>query len=846
MSASRDPSRRYILAEDAPYVANLAALWGSDPELARQIEELEGQELQGGYAVEPSKAGPPTVAVSNDDGKAVYLHSRYQPLDEARRLVENLATDEQVAFFIHGFGLGYHVEMLFERVSEEALLCVIEPDLKLLRTALWQRDFSKLLASGRVVFLTQANKAELFLRLQAHQAILSLGAAVVVHPPSMQCHPAFHQQMREWVQEFSSYCRTSINTLVLNGKRTAENIARNLAWYVATADLQRLKNCYHNKPAVIVSAGPSLRKNKHLLKDLQGKAVLISVQTMLQPLLEMGIEPHFVTSLDYHDICTRFFEKLPKNLKTELVAEPKATSKIFSLHPGPLSLLGNDFAESLLREMKLNKEKLPAGATVAHLAYCLAEYLGCNPIVFVGQDLGFSDGLCYAAGTSYEDVWRPEMSRFCTIEMKQWEQIVRDRKILRRIPDIHGNPMYTEERLFTYLQHFERDFATSDRTIIDATEGGAMKRGTRVMKLAEVIAQYCTEGTKAQRHEGTKEFTCVPACLCAFPLAYGGEGAENLQVVAAGVGLGVGDGALAHASLHLLDRDIFVLLHPIEQVLADVVEVADAVLEQGGSHHGNLGPGHHRLEHVHGGVNAAGDGDVALHQRRDDGDPVQAQQQFIGGAEDQVRRHGQVFQVDVGLVEAVKQHQGISAGGIEFPRHVGEGAEGVAELDGHGDLHAAFHLLDEIAILALDLLGGGVGIVGDIVDVQFQGIGAGLLHLFRILRPAAARDAVEAGDDGNINGRFCVMDQLQVGVGADLVTRQVGEIAERFGKTVDAVGQAAIEVVAVDGDLLLEERMEDDGRCAVVFHLADIGEVLGQRRAGDHQGVFQRQAEIFG
>ena len=46
-----------------------------------------------------------------------------------------------------------------------------------------------------------------------------------------------------------------------------------------------------------------------------------------------------------------------------------------------------------LREMKLNKAKLPSGSTVAHLAYYLAEHLGCDPIIFVGQDLGFSDGL---------------------------------------------------------------------------------------------------------------------------------------------------------------------------------------------------------------------------------------------------------------------------------------------------------------------------------------------------------------------------------------------------------------------------------------------------------------------
>jgi hypothetical protein len=205
----------------------------------------------------------------------------------------------------------------------------------------------------------------------------------------------------------------------------------------------------------------------------------------------MGVEPHFVTSLDYHEICTRFFEKLPPTLRTELVAEPKATNAIFSMYPGPVSILGNDYADKLLAEMKPEKEQLPAGATVAHLAYYLAEHLGCDPIIFVGQDLGFSDGLCYAPGTSYEDVWRPELGRFCTVEMKQWEQIVRERFILRRISDYEGRAMYTEERLFTYLQQFERDFAGSKAKIIDATEGGAAKRGATPMKLADALEQYC-------------------------------------------------------------------------------------------------------------------------------------------------------------------------------------------------------------------------------------------------------------------------------------------------------------------------------------------------------------------
>ena len=47
--------------------------------------------------------------------------------------------------------------------------------------------------------------------------------------------------------------------------------------------------------------------------------------------------------------------------------------------------------------------------------------------------------------------------------------------------------MYTEERMFTYLQQFERDFARTDRQVIDATEGGAAKRGSTPMPFAAAI-----------------------------------------------------------------------------------------------------------------------------------------------------------------------------------------------------------------------------------------------------------------------------------------------------------------------------------------------------------------------
>lgn len=530
--ASRDLSLRHILPAEAPLVANLAALWAADPILARRVEQIvDRAEREGGPAapiasqplcmVTPARSGDPTLAWHGPPstegnvtgrGRVVQLHSRYEPREEAQRLAATVDPAGALLLFVHGLGLGYHVEALLNRAGADATAFVFEPRHEVLAATLAARDLSALISAGRVLLLVEVDKAAIFARLSPYMAGASMPVTTLRHEPSIGLAPAAHQAFEQVVGDWLAYAKTCVGTVVVNGRRTAENVARNLPWYLATPSLSRLAGAHAGEPAIIVSAGPSLRKNKHLLSDAAGRCVMIAVQTTLRPLLELGVRPQYVTSLDYHDICTRFFEGLPADLDAELVAEPKATSAIFDLYPGPISMLGNDFAESLLSDRRPGKASLRAGATVAHLAFYLAEHMGCDPIIFVGQDLGFSDGLCYAPGTSYEDVWRPELGRFCTVEMKQWEQIVRDRPILRRVPDHAGRPTYTEERLFTYLQQFERDFAASPARVIDATEGGVLKRGAAPMRLRDALAQFCPRplGARPPRHPGLS-FDALPS-----------------------------------------------------------------------------------------------------------------------------------------------------------------------------------------------------------------------------------------------------------------------------------------------------------------------------------------------
>ena len=54
-----------------------------------------------------------------------------------------------------------------------------------------------------------------------------------------------------------------------------------------------------------------------------------------------------------------------------------------------------------------------------------------------------------------------------------------------------------------------------------------------------------------------------------------------------------------------------------------------------------------------------------------------------------MRAHFQVLEVDIGLVEAVEQHERVGSGQVEPSRHVSEVAEVGAELYRQRDVHLA-------------------------------------------------------------------------------------------------------------------------------------------------------------
>jgi hypothetical protein len=473
-------------------VDTLALLWSRDVEVAKEVDRASMQSAPNLHIV-PGPRGA-SVRASNITGQTFLLHSSRDPQREADEWVESLDISPSTqALILLGFGLGYHVRTLLSKLPANARLFVFEPDASLVYHAIAFASAADVIHDKRVIVLLSIDKPRLLDEWIKTAVTLIAAPAPIEHPASVRRSPHVFAQAKDDISQVIAFLKTSINTVLINGKTTATNIIANLYGYARHGGMARLHNAYAGKPAIIVAAGPSLRKNLHHLHRAVGKAVIIAVQTSFQMLLDAGIEPTFVTSLDYHDISARFFERVPKHCSTELIVEPKATPRVPELHTGPVSFVGSDYADDLLRELKLNRPRLRAGATVAHLSFYLAEYLGCSTAIFIGQDLSFSDGVFYAPGTMHEDVWRCELGRFQSMEMKQWEMIARDRPILRKVPAAAGGHVWTEERMFSYLQQFERDFAASSLRVIDATQGGALKQGATAMPLLEAIESFCTQ-----------------------------------------------------------------------------------------------------------------------------------------------------------------------------------------------------------------------------------------------------------------------------------------------------------------------------------------------------------------
>lgn len=147
-------------------------------------QRLQAIQAPPSLELQDSKAGPPTVRA---DG--VYLHSRYNPVEEAARFIDSANLEPERPVLVVGLGLGYHVAELLRRGYEVA---VAEPGEGVAGLAYEgpAADLDFLFGVGGVgEFSSSAAFVELCKKLPQ----------ILVHPPTARLHPAYIEEVEQAV-----------------------------------------------------------------------------------------------------------------------------------------------------------------------------------------------------------------------------------------------------------------------------------------------------------------------------------------------------------------------------------------------------------------------------------------------------------------------------------------------------------------------------------------------------------------------------------------------------------------------------------------------------------------------
>ena len=269
-----------------------------------------------------------------------------------------------------------------------------------------------------------------------------------------------------------------------------------------------IKNHRPSSSAIVVGAGPSVKKNNHLeiLSNSNYKGAVVCTDRMLIPCLKNGITPEkfskfYVLTIEPKDVTMKYYEDkiIQKHKKGILVVLSTCTRhetvevckknglKIFWFHP-----LIDDFRKlgSINKTMNMmsKSEKNPRGLSGMQTGGNVGSFgwvfswaiLGCSPISLIGLDLG------HPADTPLENTRHyPEYLRIFKNNKSQAS------KYFKKITNTDLKVKVLSDPIFDFYREAFLDLVTRTpkwtRTI-NATEGGSLfGKGIKNMKLKDVL-----------------------------------------------------------------------------------------------------------------------------------------------------------------------------------------------------------------------------------------------------------------------------------------------------------------------------------------------------------------------
>ena len=461
------------------YSKNIAALERYAPGAASVIKKLKRHK---DYTTQYASNKMPVGCIRGDP-----IHSLVAPDIAAGEELEasNITTPHLMVFL--GMGYCYHIyHYLSQRITGDSLTIIVEPDLLLFNEMLYSVDISPLLSDNDIVLFLGKKIDDLFIPMRElfrrkNVGIYSKSIGVFAVPGTQKYQKEYHKQFMYIMQETLIEEVKSYGNSFEDGNEGIVNILDNLDIILGSPGILQLKDRIDKKPAVIVSAGPSLNKELELLKQHQDKFFVCALDATLKLCLENDIIPDFVFSTERIELTTRFLDNLPdKDLSDVYLAScPVARPELYQKWKGKNIMIYRQFFH-FTKWIPIQRGVVHCGSSSANLAYSTMVYIGCDPIILLGQDLCYGDNDCSHASGIKIGTW------------KRGEKKENDRKIMCN----DRQPRNTTANWLTFLRQFEVAIEKNPGKTINTSLKGAKIAGAEVMPFSEAVKPHNSMNTK--------------------------------------------------------------------------------------------------------------------------------------------------------------------------------------------------------------------------------------------------------------------------------------------------------------------------------------------------------------
>ncbi|HVO37897.1 MAG TPA: 6-hydroxymethylpterin diphosphokinase MptE-like protein [Spirochaetia bacterium] len=450
---------------------NLGCLAAADPGLAARIAQvrpaphLEFVEARSGALVPCAKRA----------GGSVALHSLFDPQREARRLYAATRGSGYLACL--GLGAGF-VPALFVEDPEPTGLLIIEKDPQVLHALFRALSFCPVLSDPRVRLVAGTGDIRASLASSFLPAI-SRDLRTVLLKPWCDEEREFFSRAADEVRAAVADIRSDFSVQAHFGKRWFANTLLNIASAPETFPV--LPQC---SEAHITAAGPSLEQGIPLLARRSPASFLLATDTSLPALVQQGVRPDAVVSLDCQIHSYRhFLAAMPRDI---LYFFDLASPAFLPRRAGARCLFYAS-AHPFSQFASIHWMRLPrvdsTGGSVTHAAFSLARALGARTIHVYGADFSYPAGKAYARGTYQYDYFRGGESRLLPLE-SSFFSFIRRSALVREVQN--GVPCYTTSLLLHYKARFEKLQANPGPELFH----GGKQPSTAEMHMREFLPGY--------------------------------------------------------------------------------------------------------------------------------------------------------------------------------------------------------------------------------------------------------------------------------------------------------------------------------------------------------------------